>query len=45
MNPRRWLCRTEEETIAAGREIAGMLPADALVIRITPERMAWWGEI
>jgi len=31
MNARRWLCRTEDETIAAGREIARMLPADATV--------------
>jgi len=26
-----WLCTTEEATIAAGREIARMLPADAVV--------------
>jgi tRNA threonylcarbamoyladenosine biosynthesis protein TsaE len=26
-----WLCRTEEETIAAGREIARLLPSDAVV--------------
>lgn len=26
-----WLCRTEEQTIAAGREIARALPADAVV--------------
>jgi len=31
MSARRWVCRTEEETIAAGREIARMLPADATV--------------
>jgi len=27
----RWLCRTEEETISAGREIARLLPPDAVV--------------
>ena len=31
MSARRWVCRTEEETIAAGREIARMLPGDATV--------------
>ena len=31
MSVRRWLCRTEEETSAAGREIAGMLPENAVV--------------
>jgi len=31
MSARRWLCRTEDQTIAAGREIARMLPADATV--------------
>src|SRR5262249_8478356 len=28
---RQWLCRSEEETAAAGREIARMLPRDAVV--------------
>jgi tRNA threonylcarbamoyl adenosine modification protein YjeE len=28
---RQWLCRTEEETIAAGREIARMLPENGVV--------------
>jgi len=31
MPPRRWICPTEEETAAAGREIAGLLPPDAVV--------------
>ncbi len=31
MSSRRWLSRSEEDTIAAGREIARMLPADAIV--------------
>lgn len=31
MTGRQWLCRIEEETEAAGREIARMLPADAVV--------------
>lgn len=31
MPPRSWICQTEEETAAAGREIAGLLPPDAVV--------------
>jgi tRNA threonylcarbamoyladenosine biosynthesis protein TsaE len=31
MTSRSWLCRTEEETIAAGREIARTLTEDAVV--------------
>ena len=31
MPPRRWICPTEEETAAAGREIARLLPPDAVV--------------
>jgi tRNA threonylcarbamoyladenosine biosynthesis protein TsaE len=31
MPTRLWICPSEEETAAAGREIAGMLPADAVV--------------
>ena len=31
MPPRHWICPTEEETAAAGREIAGLLAPDAVV--------------
>jgi tRNA threonylcarbamoyl adenosine modification protein YjeE len=31
MHARQWICRSEEETAAAGREIAGTLPRDAIV--------------
>src|SRR5258705_13470147 len=31
MRARQWICRSEEDTAAAGREIAGMLPRDAVV--------------
>ena len=31
MTAMRWLCRTEEETISAGREIARLLAPDAVV--------------
>jgi len=31
MPPRLWICPTEEETAAAGREIAGLLPPNAVV--------------
>jgi tRNA threonylcarbamoyladenosine biosynthesis protein TsaE len=31
MTSRSWLCRTEEETIAAGRQIARTLPGNAVV--------------
>ena len=31
MQSRRFICRTEEETAAAGREIARLLPRDAVV--------------
>ena len=31
MPQRRWTCATEEETAAVGREIAAMLPPDAVV--------------
>jgi len=31
MTAMRWLCRTEDETISAGREIAALLPPDAVV--------------
>ena len=27
----KWICRSEEETIVAGREIAGMLSDNAIV--------------
>ncbi len=31
MSSRQWLCQSEEDTIAAGREIAHMLPEEATV--------------
>jgi tRNA threonylcarbamoyladenosine biosynthesis protein TsaE len=31
MQPREWVCATEEETAAAGRQIARVLPPDAAV--------------
>lgn len=31
MQPREWVCATEEETDAAGRQIARLLPADVAV--------------
>src|SRR5438270_11876911 len=32
MPSRQWLCRSEEETAATGREIARLLPRDAVVL-------------